>query len=301
MKRINSFVLICILINLFGCHYGKSVSSSEKVEKTCLVLSVGSSKGIAQIGAIDAIKDSGVQIDYVFGNSIGSAIGGIYAFDPSRNLKQTIKKIFKDYKMATKKDKEESATTGFLVGVGLMFLSGGAFGWETVLGSTILGSESEQLVDNDRFKRVLDKHFKKTGIEDMPIPFATSYKVKKNSGLELQIANNGNIADAIAKSCNNKYIFKNTTLKYVDPGVDRIGIVPIDDAYNTFHPTRIIAINVSDSPAIYSSDLSCDVIEISVQVRELELGVSNVELNEQIEALYLAGYTATQKVLDEIF
>jgi len=47
--------------------------------------------------------------------------------------------------------------------------------------------------------------------------------------------------------------------------------------------------------------LSCDVIEISVQVRELELGVSNVELNEQIEALYLAGYTATQKVLDEIF
>jgi len=161
MKRINSFVLICILINLFGCHYGKSVSSSEKVEKTCLVLSVGSSKGIAQIGAIDAIKDSGVQIDYVFGNSIGSAIGGIYAFDPSRNLKQTIKKIFKDYKMATKKDKEESATTGFLVGVGLMFLSGGAFGWETVLGSTYLGSESEQLVDNDRFKRVLDKHFKR--------------------------------------------------------------------------------------------------------------------------------------------
>ncbi len=296
VKRICYLALICILISLFGCYNGKNLPSSEKVVKTCLVLSVGSSKGISHIGAIDAIKESGVKIDYVFGNSIGSAIGGIYAYDPNSNLKQICKKLFKDYELATKKDKNESAGTGFLVGVGLMLLTGGKLGWETVLGGAVVGFQNEEIRDNDRFERVLDKYFQKATIEDIPVSFATSYKIKENYGLELQIAENGNLAEAIARSCNNKYIFPNTTLKYVDPGVDRIGTVPIDDAFNTFNPTRIIAVNVTNSPSMYSSDLSCDVIEIPIKVKELNLD-SDTKLDEQIEDLYLAGYIAAQQVL----
>lgn len=296
MKRIYYLAHICILIIVFGCHYGKTLPSSEKVEKTCLVLSVGSSKGIAHVGAIDAIKDSGVQIDYVFGNSIGSAIGGIYAYDPKSNLKQTCRMIFKDYKLATKKDMNESAGTGFLVGASLMFLSGGALGWGTILGSTALGAITTQELDIDRFERVLNNYFQKTNIEDVPLPFATSYKVKKGSGLELQIDDSSNLAKAIARSCNNKYIFKNTNLKYVDPGVDRVGTVPIDDAYNTFHPTRIIAVNVTNSAAIYSSDLNCEVIEVPINVKELIMD-SDTELDKQIEDLYQAGYIAVKQVL----
>lgn len=41
--------------------------------KTCLVLSVGGTKGVAHIGAIDALKAKGIDIDCIYGNSMGSA------------------------------------------------------------------------------------------------------------------------------------------------------------------------------------------------------------------------------------
>ena len=44
-----------------------------------LVLSGGGARGFAQIGAIQAMEDAGIPIDYVIGTSIGSIIGGMYA------------------------------------------------------------------------------------------------------------------------------------------------------------------------------------------------------------------------------
>lgn len=38
----------------------------NRPEKTCLVLSVGGTKGLAHLGAIDALKEKGVRIDCVY-------------------------------------------------------------------------------------------------------------------------------------------------------------------------------------------------------------------------------------------
>lgn len=44
-----------------------------------LVLSGGGAKGIAEIGAIQALEDNDIPIDYIAGTSMGAIVGGLYA------------------------------------------------------------------------------------------------------------------------------------------------------------------------------------------------------------------------------
>ncbi|HET8804431.1 MAG TPA: patatin-like phospholipase family protein, partial [Aequorivita sp.] len=56
--------------------------SQEKAEqdiKVGLVLSGGGAKGLAHIGALKVIEESGVRIDYIGGTSMGAIIGALYA------------------------------------------------------------------------------------------------------------------------------------------------------------------------------------------------------------------------------
>ncbi len=47
--------------------------------KVGLVLSGGGAKGLAHIGAIKAIEEAGIQIDYISGTSMGAIVGSLYA------------------------------------------------------------------------------------------------------------------------------------------------------------------------------------------------------------------------------
>tara|TARA_B100000678_G_scaffold93600_1_gene78182 strand:- start:504 stop:2726 length:2223 start_codon:yes stop_codon:yes gene_type:complete len=67
--------VICIL---FFCSSLLSFSQEEKL-KVGLVLSGGGAKGLAHIGALKAIEEAGVHIDYIGGTSMGAIIGGLYA------------------------------------------------------------------------------------------------------------------------------------------------------------------------------------------------------------------------------
>ncbi len=52
---------------------------SLKGQKVGLVLSGGGAKGMAHIGAIRALEENGIPIDYISGTSMGAIIGGLYA------------------------------------------------------------------------------------------------------------------------------------------------------------------------------------------------------------------------------
>ena len=67
--------VFCIL---FFCSSLLSFSQEEKL-KVGLVLSGGGAKGLAHIGALKAIEEAGVHIDYIAGTSMGAIIGGLYA------------------------------------------------------------------------------------------------------------------------------------------------------------------------------------------------------------------------------
>lgn len=59
--------------------FGFSQENQEKDLKVGLVLSGGGAKGLAHIGALKAIEESGIRIDYIGGTSMGAIIGALYA------------------------------------------------------------------------------------------------------------------------------------------------------------------------------------------------------------------------------
>ncbi|MET6989343.1 patatin-like phospholipase family protein [Sediminicola arcticus] len=67
-------VLFCLIFFSFG-----TLFSQEKEVKVGLVLSGGGAKGLAHIGALKVIEESGVKIDYIGGTSMGAIIGALYA------------------------------------------------------------------------------------------------------------------------------------------------------------------------------------------------------------------------------
>ncbi|MCP4118598.1 MAG: patatin [Desulfobacteraceae bacterium] len=59
----------------------------DKGKKVGLVLGSGSSRGWAHIGAIEALQEENIPIDFIVGCSVGSYIGALYASDGLSNLK----------------------------------------------------------------------------------------------------------------------------------------------------------------------------------------------------------------------
>ena len=73
MKKILFTVFIIISTLSF------SQENIEKDVKVGLVLSGGGAKGLAHIGALKVIEESGIKIDYIGGTSMGAVIGALYA------------------------------------------------------------------------------------------------------------------------------------------------------------------------------------------------------------------------------
>ncbi|MDE5606475.1 MAG: patatin-like phospholipase family protein, partial [Bacteroidales bacterium] len=94
-KRFFAFLLAGFFL-LFSAGYGATVadepaSASASVAaaakplksnrpKVGLVLSGGGAKGIAHVGILKIIEELGIPVDYITGTSMGSIIGGLYAY-----------------------------------------------------------------------------------------------------------------------------------------------------------------------------------------------------------------------------
>ncbi len=70
---------ILFIVFLITSTLSFSQEKSEQDIKVGLVLSGGGAKGLAHIGALKVIEESGVRIDYIGGTSMGAIIGSLYA------------------------------------------------------------------------------------------------------------------------------------------------------------------------------------------------------------------------------
>lgn len=67
----------CVLVFFIT---GSGLAQQDTTDvKVGLVLSGGGAKGLAHIGALKVIEESGIRIDYIGGTSMGAIIGGLYA------------------------------------------------------------------------------------------------------------------------------------------------------------------------------------------------------------------------------
>jgi NTE family protein len=76
-----------------------NASGTPPRKTLALVLGSGSSRGWAHIGAIEALEEDGIPIDFISGCSIGSYVGALYASGSLASLKEFVlsmdgKKIF---------------------------------------------------------------------------------------------------------------------------------------------------------------------------------------------------------------
>lgn len=69
------FLCCCLMFSLAVI----SQNAEKEDVKVGLVLSGGGAKGLAHIGALKVIEESGIRIDYIGGTSMGAIIGGLYA------------------------------------------------------------------------------------------------------------------------------------------------------------------------------------------------------------------------------
>jgi len=75
MRNSYFFLLMFMVI----CQVKAQQIPMEEAPKVGLVLSGGGAKGMAHIGALKVIEESGVHIDYIGGTSMGAIIGALYA------------------------------------------------------------------------------------------------------------------------------------------------------------------------------------------------------------------------------
>ena len=92
----------------------RSTFHAAKDKKVCVVLSVGGSMGIAHLGALRAIQRSGLAVECVMGNSMGSLAGSLYASAPKADPVQRYTAFFSAYETAVR---SEATDRGFLGGL----------------------------------------------------------------------------------------------------------------------------------------------------------------------------------------
>ena len=244
-----------------------------KEERITLVLSVGGSRGLAHIGAIDALKQKGVRIHSVFGNSMGAVIGGLYVTAPNSDLTARYRALIALYQKKT----EENTPLYRKVAIWLRL--------------------TEPAFENKTFEAAMDELFGHMRIEDLPTRFATSYKVREGNTIKDVGRLSGNLAEALARSANNPFIFKNADLVFIDPGIDRISAVPVEDAFRVFRPDRIIAVNVTGDPMFQSKDVTCAVDEVKLNIPQFKPEDELSGAGKTFDWLYKLGFAGMTEAL----
>ncbi|MEL4306791.1 patatin-like phospholipase family protein [Joostella sp. CR20] len=87
MRKI--FIVCAVLFSTLGF----AQDAPKKDQKVGLVLSGGGAKGLAHIGALKAIEEAGIRVDFIGGTSMGSIVGALYAAGYSPHQLDSIFKV----------------------------------------------------------------------------------------------------------------------------------------------------------------------------------------------------------------
>ena len=245
-----------------------------RARRTCLVLSSGGTRGVAELGAVAALQRANVAIDCVVGTSVGALVGALYASAPQQDTTARFKRLTGAYVAETER---EAATRGVGAGLALAAVasvfSGGMLAPATAaVGGYLLGAASTTRADRGRFEQVLRAELAGARIEALPKPFATMHHERAGEGLRLVIDRSGDLAQAVGASIANPFVFEDvdvTSAPALDPGSDRLAATPVADACRLFPDSNLLVVNVSGTPAVRGDSASCPMREIAIEVPAL--------------------------------
>src|SRR5690606_40875844 len=116
------------------------------------------------------------------------------------------------------------------------------------------------VVDWERMRGVLRKHFAGQRIESLSVEFLTGYQQTTSDGIRYEQVRGGLLADEVARSIRNPLLFKELKLKSdepFDPGADRVSATPLAEACRTFPERQLVVSNVTQSEAFVGRHFHC--------------------------------------------
>lgn len=290
-------IVVMMFVVAVTCGCGGAVRDWQRHPgKTCAVFSVGGAGGVAHLGAVQALKENKVDIDCVVGTSMGALVGGLYVAAPEEDTAEKFERVLADYIERTKGEAGDGAFAGAFFGA-LLF---GPFG---AVAGGLAGAGGVEKKSHERLVRSIREEIGREKIEELGIPFATSYVEIEGEGAKMHNVTEGDLVEAVSGSIANALIFNDLSIKAgtpIDPGIDRLARVPLELACEAFPGARLISINVTDEPGIQTKDMDCPVVEVMIEVPESsaeEILTSKEKRQELIEL----GYRTTDEFLKELF
>ena len=263
-------IVVALLCAAASCAHKQSARFDTKARRTCLVLSVGGPAGIAHIGAIAAVKEAGVPIDCVVGNSMGALVGSLYATAPREDVDARFRNFVGAYTDATRREALRNGLGLGLIagGIAAAGVGGKAAPALAFAGGAALGVLATEKLEHERMVRVLDEFFRGARIDGgLPLRFVTFYQEGTNTGVVARRADSGPLAAAVGASVANPLIFSTLAVgpgRPIDPGGDRVSATPIQDACAAFPDANLLAINVTGQPIFTDASMTCPVLEVRI-------------------------------------
>lgn len=254
-------------VSLRSTGLGEDGGERKSFQRYCLVLSVGEAKGVAHLGAIEALREAEVPITCVMGNSMGALVGSLYATAPAEDTTQRYARLLNTYRRATEREAEDNAV---LAGLFLGVLGAATGGWGFVAGAGIgagVGAAGTETLDLGRFRSVLSGFYGESQLERLAVPFAATHAQLTGTGIAYKTPRSGSVATAVARSIANPEVFPGFDARrsrYLDPGVDRMARVPVVEACSRFPESLLITINVTAEAAVIPPDVACPTVEVRI-------------------------------------
>lgn len=314
MSRIFSVVLLW-LCAVAG--YGRSVEpdSVDRHQSVGLVLSGGGAKGIAHIGAIQALEDNDIPIDYITGTSMGAIVGGLYAagYTPEEMMELILSKGFSywstgqiDEQLVYYFAKGEPTPVMLTVPVG----GGDPYASKAKLPTSLISP----LPMNFAFMELFAGYTAQCGgdFDKLYVPFRCVTSDVKNK--HKIVCRSGHLSDAIRASMSFPVVFQPIMMDSVlvyDGGI--YDNFPVDVMRSDFAPSIMIGVDVhaSDSPSS-ADNLMSQLEDMIIQNNDYDLpadeGVKiRINLNEyslldfpKAREIYQRGYDRTMELMDSI-
>ena len=227
-------------------------------EKTALVLGCGGARGLAHLGAIDALTEKGIVPDLVVGTSIGSIIGAVYA--SSGNAAEALNRVhdyftcdcYANIKFDFLKQTEDGKKNDGLLDSLSRYLQKKFF-YNVVLANQLSFVSMETYLENINF--LIDD----IDIRDTKIPFA-AVCADINGGSEI-VLTKGSLRKAVAASGAIPGIFPPVEVDgklLVDGGW--VNQLPVDTA-RALGADFVIAVNVArELEQDFATDTGLDII-----------------------------------------
>jgi len=264
---------LAALLTAGGCAHAPP-RFDPRARRTCLVLSSGGTRGVAELGAVAAIGQAKLGIDCVVGTSVGALVGALYASAPEQDTTARFHRLTDAYVAETEREAESRGVGAglALAAVATVFSGGVLVPATAAVGGYLLGAASTTRADRGRFERVLAEELGGARIETLPKPFATMHHERAGEGLRLVIDRSGDLARAVGASIANPFIFEDidvASAPALDPGSDRLATTPVDEACRLFPDSNLLVVNVSGTPALRGDSARCAIREVMIDTPAL--------------------------------